>query len=137
MSLINLISGIAAQQAPVPSSSQIFNSLLWRLLLVLAVLFLIVAIWRILEAILGPILTPLIMASALALTAALFAGLEARRKQRRKEESPSIAPVVATLMEIAFAPKIVRWLALGTLVYDVLTGSSPLTPKAKARTPRR
>lgn len=132
MSLYTLLGGAVPGPSIEQRASRLLDAVLWRLLLGLAVLFLILAAWRVLEGIIGPILAPLTMAAALAGTAGVLAFLETRRKRRQKAASPAIAPLVATLLEIAFAPKMVRWFAIGSLMYDVLTGSSPLTTHKRA-----
>lgn len=136
MSLNSLLAELLARPAPAQRATGLLDAVLWRLLLGLAILFLLLAVWRVLEMTIGPILAPLTMAAALALTAALLAFMESRRRKRLREETPPVAPLVATVLEIAFAPKIVRWFALGSLLFDVLTGASPLSPK-QLRTRRR
>ena len=108
------------------------DALLWRILLAFAVLFLAIAAWRVLEMTLGPILAPLIMGLALAICAGLLAFLESRRRKKLAESTPTLAPLLLTLVEIAFAPKVVRWMALGNLLIDVLSGESPLS-KSKSK----
>lgn len=132
MSLNSLLAEVIARPAPAKRASNLLDAVLWRLLLGLAILFLILAFWRVLEHAIGPILAPLTMAFALAVTAGVLAFIEARRRRHLKASTPPLAPLVATVLEIAFAPKAVRWFALGSLVYDIATGSSPLT-KRKSR----
>lgn len=127
MSILGSLAEVIARPAPAKRASNLLDSVLWRALLGLSILFLILAFWRVLELSVGPILAPLIMAFALAVAAAVLAYTEARRKRRIKEAPPSLAPLVATVLEIAFAPKIVRWFALGSLLYDTfITGTGPL-----------
>lgn len=136
MSLNSMLAELLARPAPAQHATRLLDAVLWRLLMGLAILFLLLACWRVLEMTVGPILAPLIMAIALSLAAGILAYIEARRKKRAKAETPPMAPLIATVLEIAFAPKIVRWFALGSLMYDVLTGASPLSPKP-LRTKRR
>lgn len=127
MSVNSLLSELLARPAPAQRASSLLDAVLWRLLLGLAILFLFLALWRVLEMTLGPILAPLSMALALALTAGVLAYTESRRKRRLKAQTPPLAPLIGTVLEIAFAPKIVRWFALGSLLYDTfVTGTSPL-----------
>ena len=137
MSILNTLAEVIARPAPAKRASNLLDAVLWRALLGLAMLFLILAFWRVLEAAIGPILAPLTMALALAVVAAVLAYTEARRKRRLKASTPPIAPLVATVLEIAFAPKLVRWFALGSLVYDTfITGTGPLSSikdKSKGR----
>ena len=133
MSLFTLLGGALPGPGIEQRTSRLLDAVLWRLLLGLAVLFLILAAWRVLEGLIGPILAPLTMAAALAITAGVLAFLESRRKQRLKAATPPIAPLVATVLEIAFAPKLVRWFAIGSLIYDVATGSSPLGVQGRRR----
>ena len=133
MSLYTLLGGATPGQAIEQRATRLLDAVLWRLLLGLAVLFLILAAWRVLEGLIGHILAPLTMAVALAATAAVLAFLEARRKRRMKATTPPIGPLVATLLEIAFAPKMVRWFSIGSLLYDLLSGSSPLTGQQQSR----
>lgn len=128
MSLNSLLSALLSRPAPAQHATRLLDAVLWRLLLGLAVLFLLLALWRVLEMTIGPILAPLSMAVVLSAGAGVLAYLEARRKKRMKAETPPMAPLVATVLEIAFAPKIVRWFALGSLMFDVITGESPLSP---------
>ncbi len=135
MSLLGLLTEVLARPAPAKRAASLMDALLWRGLLGLAILFLLLAFWRVLEASVGPILAPLIMAAALAMAACILAFTEARRRKRIKDETPALAPLIATVLEIAFAPKLVRWIALGNLLYETfITGTGPLA-KGKA-TPR-
>jgi hypothetical protein len=131
MSLLSLLGGNTVRQNLEEQSSRIYDAILWRALLVLAVMFLVLAAWRILEGLIGPILAPLTMAAALAMVAGALAYLDARRKRSHKQATPSVTPIIATLLEIAFAPKLVRWFAIGSLVVDVLSRSSPLSASQK------
>jgi hypothetical protein len=130
MSLNSLLTELIVRPAPAQRASRLLDAMVWRLLMGFAVLFLILAAWRALEMAVGPILAPLIMAAALSLAAAAFALLESRRKRKLQQTTPSVAPLIATLLEIAFAPKLVRWFALGNLLLDVASGKSPLSPKS-------
>lgn len=133
MSLLTLLGGAAVRPNLEQRAARLFDAILWRALLGVAILFLILAFWRVLEGQIGPILAPLAMATALSLAAGVLAFLDSRRKRRIKATTPAIAPVVATLLEIAFAPKLVRWFAIGSLVVDVLTGESPLSKSQPSR----
>ncbi len=136
MSLFALLGGTVGRPTLEQRASRLFDAVLWRVLLGFAVLFLILAGWRLLEGVIGPILAPLAMALVLSVIAGVLAFLDTRRKRRIKAATPPIAPLVATLLEIAFAPKLVRWFAIGSLMYDVLAGDSPLTSKVRSPRPK-
>lgn len=130
--LFTLLAEVATRPAPARQATALLDALLWRGLMGLAILFLLLAFWRVLTMALGPILAPLVMALALAVVAGVLAWQEARRKRRQREATPPpIAPLVATVLEIAFAPKLVRWFALGSLLYDTVTGTSPLSTRRR------
>jgi hypothetical protein len=133
MSLVASLAEVLVRPAPAKRATNLLDALLWRVLLGFSMIFIFIAFWRVLENSLGPILAPLVMALALAILAGVLAFNEARRKRRLKTTTPPLAPLVATVLEIAFAPKLVRWFALGSLMYDVLTGTSPLAPGSKRR----
>lgn len=138
MGILGTIAGVIAHPAPSRRAAGLLDALLWRGLLGLSILFLVIACWRLLEKAVGPILAPLTMALALSITAAALAYAEARRRRRIREEPAPIAPLVATVLEIAFAPKLIRWFALGSLLYDhFITGKGPLAPRSRPERPRR
>ena len=133
LAINRLLAELITRPAPEKRATRLFDAIMWRLLAGLAVIFLLLAGWRVLELNVGPILAPLIMAVALASGAAVLAFLEARRRKHLRAATPPMAPVIATVLEIAFAPKAVRWFALGSLLFDVLTGSSPLATRPRRR----
>ncbi|RYG62301.1 MAG: hypothetical protein EON60_00270 [Alphaproteobacteria bacterium] len=126
MSIFALLGGTAGRPTMEQRANRIADAILWRALLVIAVFFLGIACWRVLESAIGPILAPLAMAAGLSVVAGVLAFIDARRKRRIKSAPPAIAPLVATLLEIAFAPKLVRWFTIGSLMYDLVAGGSPL-----------
>ena len=133
MSIFAFLAEITSRPAPEKRATNMLDALLWRVLLGFSMLFLFIAFWRILGQTLGPILAPLVMALSLALLAAVLAFTEAHRRRKLKRNATVLTPLIATVLEIAFAPKVVRWFALGSLVLDVLTGASPLSPGSNRR----
>lgn len=136
MSLLANLAEVLVRPAPAKRATNLLDALLWRVLLGFSMLFIFLAFWRVLEQTLGPILAPLTMALSLAILAGVLAFNESRRRKRLKTTTPPLAPLVATVLEIAFAPKMVRWFALGSLMYDIATGASPLSRSGARRAAR-